>query len=191
MSNSPQVFFTDSSSAWDPPAEVHSVIPIIPSFASLELTAQAAGAQGGYFARRRKFQLFSNFQAVVSMQVRRRVARVLDEAHRVLSPTGVFISISFGQPHFRTPLFLANPAHTWTCDVQHFGESFDYFVYVLHKGRRPAAALANAKTVSAPGALVAATEVRLGPQVRARGEHEEGPTHDHMDEEGYLLHMSL
>nr|VDD00108.1 unnamed protein product [Brassica oleracea] len=30
----------------------------------------------------------------------------LDGVHRVLNPDGVFISIAFGQPHFRRPLFM-------------------------------------------------------------------------------------
>lgn len=114
--------------------------------------------------------------------------KALGEAHRVLSLGGVFISISFGQPHFRTPLFLADPAHTWACDVTRFGEAFDYYVYVLRKGRRKASAAAAAGSEASAAAPAA---VRLGPAVRSRGEHQAGPSHDHMDEEGYLMQMDL
>ncbi|RVW48426.1 Endothelin-converting enzyme 2 [Vitis vinifera] len=59
----------------------------------------------------------------------------LQGVHRVLKPDGVFISISFGQPHFRRPLFEA-PDFTWSFEWSTFGDGFHYFFYLLKKGRR-------------------------------------------------------
>ncbi|KAH0915282.1 hypothetical protein HID58_029728 [Brassica napus] len=40
----------------------------------------------------------------------------LDGVHRVLNPDGVFISIAFGQPHFRRPLFM-DPKLTCSLEI--------------------------------------------------------------------------
>ncbi|KAK9286443.1 hypothetical protein L1049_014840 [Liquidambar formosana] len=64
-----------------------------------------------------------------------KVMAMLQGVHRVLKPDGIFISISFGQPHFRRPLFHA-PEFTWSIEWSTFGDGFHYFVYVLKKGRR-------------------------------------------------------
>lgn len=110
------------------------------------------------------------------------------QAHRVLAPDGVLMSVSFGQPHFRVPLLLACGRHTWDCRVERFGGSFDYFVYVLRKGRRQAAAAHKQQGGDAEADLLG---VALGPQVRARSPDQEAPMHEHMDDEGYLTHMML
>lgn len=110
------------------------------------------------------------------------------QAHRVLAPEGVLISVSFGQPHFRVPLLLACRTHTWDCQVSRFGDSFDYFVYVLRKGRRQASAGPGQQEVDAEAAALQAV---LGPRVRSRGAEQESPMHDHMDDEGYLMQMTL
>ncbi|KAI3957508.1 hypothetical protein MKX01_001867 [Papaver californicum] len=60
---------------------------------------------------------------------------MLQGVHRVLKPDGVFISISFGQPHFRRPLFEA-PEFSWSVEWKTFGDGFHYFFYILKKGRR-------------------------------------------------------
>ncbi|KAI3985918.1 hypothetical protein MKX01_039000 [Papaver californicum] len=60
---------------------------------------------------------------------------MLQGVHRVLKPDGVFISISFGQPHFRRPLFEA-PEFSWSIEWKTFGDGFHYFFYILKKGRR-------------------------------------------------------
>ncbi|KAG2291709.1 hypothetical protein Bca52824_038378 [Brassica carinata] len=39
-----------------------------------------------------------------------------DGVHRVLNPDGVFISIAFGQPHFRRPLFM-DPKLTCSLEI--------------------------------------------------------------------------
>lgn len=45
--------------------------------------------------------------------------------------SGVFIYITFGQPHFRRR-HLERPG-VWTLEVQKIGEAFHYFVYVMRK----------------------------------------------------------
>ncbi|KAI3843673.1 hypothetical protein MKW98_013609 [Papaver atlanticum] len=60
---------------------------------------------------------------------------MLQGVHRVLKPDGVFVSISFGQPHFRRPLFEA-PEFSWSIEWKTFGDGFHYFFYILKKGRR-------------------------------------------------------
>jgi hypothetical protein len=112
------------------------------------------------------------------------------QAHRVLAPDGILISVSFGQPHFRVPLLLACRGHTWDCHVERFGDSFDYFVYVLRKGRRQAEAAAAGRQQGA-GIEAGFLRVALGPQVRVRGADHEAPMHEHMDDESYLLQMTL
>nr|GEX37933.1 methyltransferase-like protein 13 [Tanacetum cinerariifolium] len=51
---------------------------------------------------------------------------------RILKPNGIFISIAFGQPHFRRPLFNA-PEFTWSIDSSTFGDGFHYFFCILRK----------------------------------------------------------
>ncbi|KAK6946190.1 Methyltransferase domain [Dillenia turbinata] len=65
-----------------------------------------------------------------------KVMATLHGVHRVLKPDGVFISISFGQPHFRCPLFDA-PQFSWSAEYSTFGDGFHYFFYILKKGKRP------------------------------------------------------
>lgn len=60
------------------------------------------------------------------------VKAMLEGVHRVLKLDGIFISISFGQPHFRRPLFDA-PNFTWSVEWSTFGDGFHYFFYVLRK----------------------------------------------------------
>eukprot|EP01018_Ginkgo_biloba_P032051 Gb_17789 [translate_table: standard] len=64
-----------------------------------------------------------------------KVNAMLTGVHRVLTPEGVFISISFGQPHFRRPLFEA-AGFTWSMEWSTFGDGFHYFFYTLKKGTR-------------------------------------------------------
>ncbi|GMT00915.1 hypothetical protein PENTCL1PPCAC_23089 [Pristionchus entomophagus] len=51
---------------------------------------------------------------------------------RVLKKGGLFLSISFTQPHFRIPALLRNPK--WNIETDSFGEFFHFFVYVCRKG---------------------------------------------------------
>ncbi|KAF4352378.1 hypothetical protein F8388_016657 [Cannabis sativa] len=64
-----------------------------------------------------------------------KVMKMLEGVHRVLKQDGIFISISFGQPHFRRP-FLNAPEFTWSFEWKTFGDGFHYFVYILKKGKR-------------------------------------------------------
>ncbi|KAL5790857.1 hypothetical protein ACOSQ2_005745 [Xanthoceras sorbifolium] len=64
-----------------------------------------------------------------------KVMAMLEGVHRVLKPDGIFISISFGQPHFRRPFFNA-PRFTWSFEWITFGDGFHYFFYISRKGRR-------------------------------------------------------
>ncbi|XP_022136226.1 methyltransferase-like protein 13 [Momordica charantia] len=66
---------------------------------------------------------------------RAKVMAMLEGVHRVLKKDGIFVSITFGQPHFRRPLFNA-PEFTWSFECSTFGDGFHYFFYTLHKGRR-------------------------------------------------------
>ncbi|KAJ4716448.1 methyltransferase-like protein 13 [Melia azedarach] len=64
-----------------------------------------------------------------------KVMAMLEGVHRVLKPDGIFLSISFGQPHFRRPIFNA-PQFSWSVEWITFGDGFHYFFYILRKGRR-------------------------------------------------------
>ncbi|CAH9126137.1 unnamed protein product [Cuscuta epithymum] len=64
-----------------------------------------------------------------------RVTKMLKEVHRVLKHNGIFISIAFGQPHFRR-CFFNNPEFTWSVEWSTFGETFHYFFYILKKGQQ-------------------------------------------------------
>uniref|UniRef100_A0A803LDW8 Methyltransferase domain-containing protein n=1 Tax=Chenopodium quinoa TaxID=63459 RepID=A0A803LDW8_CHEQI len=64
-----------------------------------------------------------------------KVMAMLQGIHRVLKPNGIYISISFGQSHFRRPLFEA-PDFTWSMKWSTFGDGFHYFFYTLKKGTR-------------------------------------------------------
>ncbi|XP_074562872.1 uncharacterized protein LOC141819475 isoform X2 [Curcuma longa] len=64
-----------------------------------------------------------------------KVMKMLEGVHSILNPEGIFISISFGQPHFRRPLF-ERVDFTWSVEWKTFGEGFHYFFYILKKGRR-------------------------------------------------------
>ncbi|CAL1353377.1 unnamed protein product [Linum trigynum] len=64
-----------------------------------------------------------------------KVRTMLEGVHRVLKPDGIFISIAFGQPHFRRPLFHS-PGLTWSFEYSTFGDGFHYFFYIMRKGKR-------------------------------------------------------
>ncbi|CAP24584.1 Protein CBG03740 [Caenorhabditis briggsae] len=60
---------------------------------------------------------------------------------RVLKPNGMFISVSFTQPHFRVPALLRE--RNWSIEVFEFGETFHYYVYVCRKGNSSNSELAQ------------------------------------------------
>lgn len=98
-------------------------------------------------------------------------------ACRVLGDDGVFISVTFAQPHFRRRFVLA-PGYAWGMHVATFGEEFHYFVYTMRKGQRQTVDV----PVSSPGATHA-SRISLGVT--------EAPMHEHMDREDYLLCMDV
>ena len=98
-------------------------------------------------------------------------------ACRVLRDGGVFISVTFAQPHFRRPLVVA-PSYAWGMHVATFGEDFHYFVYSMRKGQCQTVDV----PVDAPGAKHASG------RVSGVTEH---PMHEHMDRDDFLLCMDL
>ncbi|KAF9620208.1 hypothetical protein IFM89_010943 [Coptis chinensis] len=81
-----------------------------------------------------------------------KVMAMLKEVHRVLKQDGIFISISFGQPHFRRPLFEA-PEFTWSLNWNTFGDGFHYFFYTLRKGRRSMDNINGCRKTSEPPSI--------------------------------------
>lgn len=102
--------------------------------------------------------------------------RIILQLCRILTNCGVFLSVTFAQPHFRRPFFLASP-YTWTVQHDSFGEAFHYFVYNLRKGTRT------------ESDADAGWETRRPKSAADYGK--EHMTHEHMDQEGYLLSMDL
>ena len=64
------------------------------------------------------------------------VIESLLEVKKVLKPDGLFVSITFSQPHFRVPL-LARPERGWSIEVEKFSGRtglLDYFLIVCRAG---------------------------------------------------------
>jgi ubiquinone/menaquinone biosynthesis C-methylase UbiE len=57
--------------------------------------------------------------------------RELEQVMRVLKLGGSFVYVSFGQPHFRRPVLLSQPWHSF--DYQTIGDCFHYYVYHMIK----------------------------------------------------------
>lgn len=57
---------------------------------------------------------------------------------RLLLPSGGrFISITFAQPHFRVPLYVADKQYGWDVSISTFGTGFEYFCYTMTCGQTP------------------------------------------------------
>lgn len=78
-----------------------------------------------------------------------KVMAMLEGVHKVLKPDGIFISITFGQPHFRKP-FFHDPKFTWSVEWSTFGDGFHYFFYILRKGRRSFGGGESAEKIEMP-----------------------------------------
>lgn len=107
-------------------------------------------------------------------EVKERVFKMLHETHRVLKSDGIFISVTFAQPHFRKP-FLLSKQFSWNISISTFGEGFHYFVYTMHKSLRTAEDQPvpfgwPSRESAVPSGFADATM-----------------QHDHMDQEDYLL----
>ncbi|OAV89137.1 hypothetical protein, variant [Puccinia triticina 1-1 BBBD Race 1] len=59
----------------------------------------------------------------------------VDEVARILKPGGVFIYVTFGQPHFRKR-HLQRPG-IWSVEVIELGDMFHYYFYVMRKQMEP------------------------------------------------------
>jgi hypothetical protein len=57
------------------------------------------------------------------------------QVSEVLRPGGKFVSISFGQPHFRSKIF-ARSDYDWSFGFTEIGDSFHFYVYQMVKGER-------------------------------------------------------
>eukprot|EP01111_Echinosteliopsis_oligospora_P010567 TRINITY_DN3323_c0_g1_i1.p1 TRINITY_DN3323_c0_g1~~TRINITY_DN3323_c0_g1_i1.p1 ORF type:complete len:217 (-),score=58.68 TRINITY_DN3323_c0_g1_i1:18-668(-) len=68
----------------------------------------------------------------VSDDVATSVGRMCSEISRVLKPNGVFISITFAQPHFRKKL-IDKQQYNWDLSTETIGDFFHYYVYVMKK----------------------------------------------------------
>lgn len=111
-------------------------------------------------------------------EVKKRVFQMLHETHRVLKSDGLFVSVTFAQPHFRKP-FLLSQEFSWNISVSTFGEGFHYYVYTLQKGRRtetdhPVPFGWPTRDPAAPSGFADSTM-----------------QHDHMDHADYLLSIDL
>ncbi|GAA5878185.1 hypothetical protein JCM16303_002875 [Sporobolomyces ruberrimus] len=59
----------------------------------------------------------------------------VDEVIRVLKPSGTFLYLTFGQPHFRRQ-HLTRPG--WKLEICEVGEGFSYYFYILRREDQPA-----------------------------------------------------
>ncbi len=64
-----------------------------------------------------------------------KLALLFFQVSRILKPDGIFISITFCQPHFRKPLY-AKDTYGWSIECQTIGETFHFFFYVMRKGQK-------------------------------------------------------
>lgn len=95
----------------------------------------------------------------VSPDTARLIHQVLSEVSRVLKPGGRFLSITFGQPHFRKRLY-ARQCYGWSVRHYSYGHGFHYFLYVLTKGEELSPEDAGLEAKLLEDAKATPTEVR-------------------------------
>lgn len=61
--------------------------------------------------------------------------KILERISQLLKDNGVFISITFAQPHFRKPMYALDK-YNWSIETHTVGETFHYFIYVMRKGQK-------------------------------------------------------
>jgi len=71
-------------------------------------------------------------QWTVPDEIAERCHKELSHVSRILRPGGLFIYITFGQPHFRRPLLLKDE-YQWNLELKTIGDFFHYYVYILTK----------------------------------------------------------
>lgn len=57
----------------------------------------------------------------------------------MLKPTGIFLYVTFRQPHFIKPLLNPDGGSLWEMEMETLGggeSSFDYFAFVLRKKKK-------------------------------------------------------
>ena len=101
---------------------------------------------------------------------------------RVLKDDGVFLSITFAQPHFRRPFLLAE-RYAWGMEVASFGEGFHYFLYCMRKGAR--------KASDSPSHFAARDPEEALESNQGAGQATESSMHEHMDSADYILSMDV
>ena len=55
---------------------------------------------------------------------------LIDRASRVLRPGGIFLYLTFGQPHFRKR-YLIRP--DTKLEIRQLGEAFHYYLYIVRR----------------------------------------------------------
>ncbi|KAN0088629.1 S-adenosyl-L-methionine-dependent methyltransferase [Tylopilus felleus] len=57
----------------------------------------------------------------------------VSEVLRVLRPSGTFLYVTFGQPHFRRRFLTGPHAPGTRLEIKELGKSFHYYMYILRK----------------------------------------------------------
>lgn len=69
-----------------------------------------------------------------SEETKEKAKKVLDNVVRVLKKDGLFIQISFEQPHFRKKFLMTEELEKiWTYKLEKIQKGFEYFMYILTK----------------------------------------------------------
>lgn len=135
----------------------------------------------------------------VAPEVRERVATALREAHRVLTPTGALLSITFSAPHFRKPLLGAG-RFTWRCTHDVFGSDWHYYYYLARKGLKSESddddapldtAAESVRSMRSLCRMLRRAPLLTRALVRSQQLPGESMLHEHMDDASCLLGMML
>lgn len=68
-----------------------------------------------------------------SPEVKERAQKTLSNVFRVLKRGGVFVQVSFDQPHFRKKLLVNDDLYAWTLSQRNIDHGLGYFMYVMKK----------------------------------------------------------